>query len=85
MTERARCKYLSTVKARVLCFALSACASASADDRGPLTVKDQGSMIAGGTVVTQPRTFDPYDPMKADGQTYHGDHVYAFYQIPSPG
>ena len=39
-------------------------------------------MIAGGTVATQPGTFDPYNPTKPDGQSYHGDHVYAFYQVP---
>jgi pimeloyl-ACP methyl ester carboxylesterase len=82
MDEHTPRKYLSPVKAGVLYFAMCACASASMGDRSPLAIEDQGSMIAGGTVVTQPGTFDPYDPMKPDGQTYHGDHVYAYYQIP---
>jgi hypothetical protein len=70
---------------RTAAFGLAAlCAgmTATAADRRPLSIKDQGSLLAGGTVTTQPGTFDPYSPMKPDGQTYHGDHVYAFYQIP---
>lgn len=69
---------------RVFAFGLWLCiaAAAMAADHRPLAIQDQGSLIAGGTVATQPGTFDPYNPMKADGQTYHGDHVYAFYQVP---
>ena len=47
----------------------------------PLIIKEQGSFAVGGTVITNPGTFDPYKPTP-DGQTYHGDHAYAFYQIP---
>jgi hypothetical protein len=35
----------------------------------------------GGTVVTNPGTFDPVK-MSPEGQTFHGDHAYVFYQIP---
>jgi hypothetical protein len=35
----------------------------------------------GGTVIKNPGTFDPYKPTP-DGQTFHGDHAYVFYQIP---
>jgi hypothetical protein len=38
----------------------------------PLVIKEQGSFMAGGTVLTNP-----------DGNTFHGDHLYAFYQIPT--
>lgn len=48
----------------------------------PLVVQEQGSFMAGGTVVTAPGTFDPRKPLQPAGQTFHGDHVYAFYQIP---
>ncbi len=48
----------------------------------PLQIQSQGSVIAGGTVQQQPGTFDPLAPTKPDGQSYHGDHVYAFYQVP---
>lgn len=51
-------------------------------DRSPLVIKEQGSLFAGGTMTAQPGKFDPYNPIKPDGQSYHGDHVYAFYQIP---
>jgi hypothetical protein len=47
----------------------------------PLVIEEQGSFAAGGTVITNPGTFDPYKPTPA-GQTFHGDHVYAFYQVP---
>ncbi|KAF1705999.1 alpha/beta hydrolase [Pseudoxanthomonas sacheonensis] len=61
---------------------LDICIAAVAAERSPLAIQDQGSVVAGGTVATQPGTFDPYNPIKPDGQTYHGDHVYAFYQVP---
>ncbi len=48
----------------------------------PLVIQEQGSFAVGGTVVTAPGTFDPKKPLEAAGQTYHGDHLYAFYQIP---
>jgi pimeloyl-ACP methyl ester carboxylesterase len=46
-----------------------------------LVIQEQGSFTAGGTVVTNPGTFDPYKP-SSDGATLHGDHAYIFYQIP---
>jgi Alpha/beta hydrolase family len=45
-------------------------------------IQEQGSFAVGGTVTTAPGTFDPWKPLQPAGQTYHGDHVYAFYQIP---
>ena len=48
----------------------------------PITILDQGSFMVGGTVITNPGTFDPYKPTSA-GQTLHGDHAYVFYQIPA--
>jgi len=48
---------------------------------GSIAVQEQGSFAIGGKVITHPGTFDPYHP-SADGQTYHGDHAYVFYQIP---
>jgi hypothetical protein len=72
----------AAARAGTLCFALCTGAVASADDRSPLVIKNQGSLIAGGGLISQPGVFDPYQPMKPDGQSYHGDHVYAFYQVP---
>jgi hypothetical protein len=48
----------------------------------PLVIQEQGSFAVGGTVATEPGTFDPLKPLNPAGQTFHGDHVYAFYQIP---
>lgn len=48
----------------------------------PLVIREQGSFAAGGTVVTAPGTFDPRNPANPAGQTYRGDHLHAFYQIP---
>jgi hypothetical protein len=50
-------------------------------DREPLVIRKQGSFMAGGSVISNPGTFDPSNPTPA-GQTFHGDHAYTFYQIP---
>src|SRR5215471_16350969 len=47
----------------------------------PLVIKQQGSFSAGGTVLTQPGTFDPTSSAPV-GQTLYGDHTYVEYQIP---
>ncbi len=36
----------------------------------PVTIVNQGSFMAGGTIASE------------DGKTLHGDHAYVFYQIP---
>ena len=51
------------------------------NDQEPIVIQEQGSFAVGGTVITNPGTFDPYNPTPA-GQTFHGDHAYVFYQIP---
>jgi pimeloyl-ACP methyl ester carboxylesterase len=47
----------------------------------PLVIEEQGSFLVGGSVVTNPGTFDLVNPTPA-GQTIHGDHAYVQYQIP---
>ncbi len=47
-----------------------------------LIISEQGSFSVGGTVVSNPGKFDPYNPTP-EGQTFHGDHAYVFYQIPA--
>ena len=69
-------KYLLGV---TLLSLLAACAN---HPDGSLLIQQQGSFAAGGTVTTAPGTFNPHQPMTPNGQTYHGDHAYAFYQIP---
>ncbi len=68
-----------------LLSALAACAmppDGSSSASGPLLIQEQGSFAAGGTMTTAAGTFDPRKPMAPGGQTYHGDHAYAFYQVP---
>ena len=55
--------------------------SASAMSK-PVTIEDQGSFMAGGTVVTAPGEYDGSKPMNFAGETLHGDHAYVFYQKP---
>src|SRR5262249_3361846 len=50
-------------------------------NRHPLVIARQGSFMVGGTVITNPGTFDPNHPTP-DGQTFHGDHAYVQFQIP---
>lgn len=47
----------------------------------PLMIEEQGSFAVGGSLLTAPGTFDPYEPTSA-GQTFRGDHAYVFYQVP---
>jgi len=65
----------------VLVVVIPACAP-KAGNQTPLIIKEQGSFAVGGTVITSPGTFDPYNQTPA-GQTFHGDHAYVFYQIPA--
>jgi hypothetical protein len=52
-----------------------------AEKQKPIMIESQGSFAVGGTVITTPGTFDPYNQTTA-GQSFHGDHAYVFYQIP---
>jgi len=47
----------------------------------PIVLQDQGSFAIGGTVISNPGTFDAIK-RTPEGQTFHGDHAYVFYQIP---
>lgn len=51
------------------------------DKLTPMVIREQGSFAVGGSVITNPGTFDPVK-MTPEGQTFHGDHAYVFYQIP---
>lgn len=64
---------------------LCACAVAPVDPdpaSGPLVIERQLSFAAGGRMHTAPGSFDARKPLAPDGQTYRGDHAYAFYQVP---
>jgi alkylhydroperoxidase/carboxymuconolactone decarboxylase family protein YurZ len=63
-------------------IALSPAAMAQQSARPePLIIQQQGSFAVGGTVVRTPGIFNNKAPT-AEGQSLHGDHLYAFYQVP---
>jgi len=67
------------------CIFMSACSTTTINSKlGYLRIQKQGSFTVGGTVITNPGTFDPAK-MTPEGQTFHGDHAYVFYQIPTNG
>ena len=76
---------------RKLCTALllssagiiaSATAIAGDNSNGaPLIIQEQGSFAAGGTVSRTPGAYNNNAPT-TEGQSLHGDHLYAFYQVP---
>jgi pimeloyl-ACP methyl ester carboxylesterase len=47
----------------------------------PIVIREQGSFAVGGTVITNPGTYNNIT-RTPEGQTFHGDHAYVFYQIP---
>ena len=50
---------------------------------GKIILEEQGSFAFGGTVSKAAGEFNRYDLFpSSNGQTYHSDHGYAFYQIP---
>lgn len=56
-------------------------AERTAGSASALVIQSQGSFAVGGTVLSTPGTYINNSPT-AEGQTFHGDHLYAFYQIP---
>lgn len=47
----------------------------------PLIIQEQGSFAVGGAISYTPGTYSNNAPTSA-GQSIHGDHLYAFYQVP---
>jgi len=75
---------IKTLLAMMTLTAVAACTafdSGSGASSGPLVIQEQGSFAVGGKVVSSPGTYNNNNP-SAQGQTFHGDHLYAFYQIP---
>jgi pimeloyl-ACP methyl ester carboxylesterase len=67
----------------VVSILMGACASnKNATSKSMLAIQQQGSFAVGGTTFTEPGTFDLNNALKSNGQTFHGDHAYVFYQIP---
>ena len=80
LTECRDVLFPAFLAASLLASASSVARSASTPE--PLVIQEQGSFMAGGTVIAAPGTFDPLKPLEPAGQTFRGDHVYAFYQLP---
>jgi hypothetical protein len=75
--------FIVTLTLTFVCVSLSACAITGHSGKlQPIVIQEQGSFAAGGSVITNPGTFDPIK-MTPEGQTLHGDHAYVFYQIPA--
>lgn len=63
-------------------ISFSVCAETNHSEKpAPMVIQEQGSFAIGGSVITHPGTFDPVN-VTPEGQTFHGDHAYVFYQIP---
>jgi len=77
--------YLKTILVASSMFLLllgSSCANKDEEQSiDIIQIEEQGSFTVGGTVIENPGTFDPYN-QTPDGQTFHGDHAYVFYQVP---
>lgn len=70
-------------KVWITAIVMAALTTGSALAMKPVTIADQGSFMAGGTVVTAPGTYSGNtEPLNRAGQTLHGDHAYVFYQKP---
>jgi pimeloyl-ACP methyl ester carboxylesterase len=65
----------------VMMTLVTGCATPRSSVSGPLVIHSQGSFAVGGTVLKTPGDYDNNKPSSA-GQSFHGDHLYAFYQVP---
>lgn len=74
-------KTLLSIAAATLITACTTPPGAPGNASAPLSIQAQGSFAAGGTVLSTPGTYNNNQPTAA-GQTFHGDHLYAFYQVP---
>jgi pimeloyl-ACP methyl ester carboxylesterase len=62
---------------------IAGAASVRAQQSGqPLVIERQGSFAVGGSVSQQPGAYNNNAPTAA-GQSFHGDHLYAAYQVPA--
>ena len=80
-------EYMNTTKIFTLlvttCLLSGGNAIAQDTDRpAPITIREQGSFMVGGTTVAVPGTFEFSDYRNPAGQNAYADHAYVFYQIP---
>jgi len=72
-------KYLAIL---TIILATSISLNAQNNKQKPIVIARQGSFAVGGITITEPGDFDLNNSLKPQGQTFHGDHAYVFYQIP---
>lgn len=66
----------------ILTATVSAQSKKFVHNKTDLRIQSQGSFLVGGTTLTTAGTFDVDNALKPEGQTFHGDHAYVFYQVP---
>ena len=74
-------KHALTIMMLAMLTACTTLAGGSSRSTDPLLIQEQGSFAVGGTVISTPGTYNNNAPT-AEGQSLHGDHLYAFYQVP---
>ena len=77
-----RVAYLKVLLLIAVCLFATGCSIMTSRPSAPLRIEEQGSFAVGGTVVTNPGSFDPVK-MSPAGQTLHGDHLCTFCQVPT--
>ncbi|QGY48195.1 alpha/beta hydrolase [Maribellus comscasis] len=75
-------KHVKTWQLFLLLIAIISFSSCKTTREDVMIIKDQGSFAVGGTVKENPGTFNTIT-RTPEGQTFHGDHAYVFYQIPA--
>lgn len=79
--QRIRAFLVAAIAITALITGCASSPTSPASAVGPLVIQAQGSFAVGGTVHTTPGTYNNDNPTAA-GQSFHGDHLYAFYQVP---
>ncbi|MBN1132045.1 MAG: alpha/beta fold hydrolase [Bacteroidales bacterium] len=74
-------KHLNLLNVLLLLIAAIGLSSCTQHQDDLIIIREQGSFAVGGSVKSNPGTFDAIT-RAPEGQTYHGDHAYVFYQIP---
>lgn len=77
----ARIQLITVMAVAALFAGCTSLPSGSGNSSGPVLIQTQGSFAVGGTVKQTGGTYNNNQP-SASGQSFHGDHLYAFYQVP---
>lgn len=73
---------LITFKGTLILLLTASVSLNAQNNQKPLAIAKQGSFTVGGIKSNTPGSFDLNNALKPQGQTFHGDHAYAFYQVP---